>query len=826
MTDIEKYKAFLTSKVALVPSCGFSISPEVLNPKMFQWQREVTALGIRKGRFAFFEGCGLGKSVQQLEWGHRVHLHTQGNVLALAPLAVAEQTHYEEGPKFGYQTTLCRTQSDVRDGINITNYEMMNHFDPAKFSAVICDESSILKSMDGATKQALISAWSKCQYRLCATATPSPNDVAELGNHAEFLGVMTRVEMLSMFFVHDGGDTSEWRLKGHAEQEFWKWVCSWAVVIRKPSDIGHSDEGYNLPPFRRIQVTIPAEEPTEGHLFPVEANTLRERQGARRSSIDARVKACADKVNASDRQWIIWCGLNDESKQVTAAIPGAVQVTGADSKEFKRQTMLDFKSGKIRVVVTKGAIWGWGLNLYHCNRWAHLGLSDSFEMMFQCDRRTWRFGQTEECECYIFTSETEGPVVRNIDRKEREFESMNASMVEHMRDEMNREIHGATTTGDVFQREIKRGEGWTAILGDCVEELQNLKTDSIHYSIFSPPFAALYTYSASTRDMGNSDGRQFMKHFGFAVQELYRVTMPGRLVSFHCMNLPTSKERDGYIGIKDFRGDLIRLFMGGEAYDLMRAMHALEGRLIDLQVANVTTDEERKQRLKRIAYLDLAIDGIRNELTNHTTPYGFIYDSEVVIWKDPLVAASRTHALGLAHKQIVKDAAMCRQGIPDYLVTMRKPGENPEPVEHKPRGFERYIGEDPEPKRTKSATARENKYSHEVWQRYASPVWMDINPSDTLQRESAREERDERHICPLQLQVIERGIEMWTNPGDLVLSPFMGIGSEGYVAIKHGRRFLGMELKRSYFRQSHLNLSAAEKAEQHGLFANADAVAE
>lgn len=754
------YTEFLQSKAKTHQSSGFSIADSQINQKLFDWQREVLRWMLRKGRAAGFEGCGLGKTAQELEWGHQIARHTQGDVLLLAPLAVADQTHFEEGPKFGIETTLCRKQADVRRGVNVANYEMLEHFDPASFAGVILDESSILKSMDGATKSALIESFRNTPYKLCCTATPAPNDYMELGNHAEFLGVMTRVEMLSMFFVHDGGDTGQWRLKGHAEQEFWKWVCSWAVVIRKPSDIGYSDVGYELPSMKRIQITIPADTPNEGFLIPMEASTLNERRSARRVTIDARVQACADKVNADPAQWIVWCGLNDESSALEAAIPDAIEVSGDDSREHKVQTMRNFQAGKIRVVVTKLSIWGFGLNLQNCHKWFHVGISDSFEAMYQGDRRCWRFGQTEVCECYIVTSELEGAVVRNIERKERDFDAMNEGMVEHMRDEMNREVHGATVTSNEFENEVKTGPGWTAILGDCVEELRKMPDASAHYSIFSPPFAALYTYSASDRDMGNSDGEQFMVHFGFAVKELARVIMAGRLVSFHCMNLPTSKERDGFIGIKDFRGDLIRLFES----------------------------------------------------------HGFIFHSEVVIWKDPLVAASRTHALGLAHKQIVKDAAMCRMGIPDYLVTMRVPGENPEPVEHKPRGFETYIGQDSAPKVQKGKTARDNKYSHLVWQRYASPVWMDINPSDTLQRESAREEKDERHICPLQLQVIRRAIDLWTNPGDIVVSPFMGIASEGYVAIQEGRQFIGMELKRSYWDQGWKNLANAN-AKQDGLFA-------
>ncbi len=287
--------------------------------------------------------------------------------------------------------------------------------------------------------------------------------------------------------------------------------------------------------------------------------------------------------------------------------------------------------------------------------------------------------------------------------------------------------------------------------GDCVEVTRGLPDNSIHYSIFSPPFSSLYTYSNSERDMGNSrNDDEFYKHFRYLINELYRVTMPGRLLSFHCMNLPTSKAHHGYIGIRDFRGELIRAFIDA----------------------------------------------------------GWIYHSEVCIWKDPVVAQQRTKALGLLHKQIVKDSCMSRQGIPDYLVTMRKPGVNPEPV----KGcFEEYHGETEEPDRSKYTTDDDNRnwYSIEVWQRYASPVWMDIRPSNTLQFRSAREEKDERHICPLQLDVIARGVELWSNPGDIVFSPFAGIASEGYQAIKMGRRFVGVELKESYYKIGAKNLEMA-----------------
>jgi len=302
----------------------------------------------------------------------------------------------------------------------------------------------------------------------------------------------------------------------------------------------------------------------------------------------------------------------------------------------------------------------------------------------------------------------------------------------------------------------KHAENWSMYQGDSVEVIKAMPKDSLHYSIFSPPFASLYTYSNSERDMGNcKDDAGFMKHFGkFLVPEMFRATMPGRLLSFHCMNMPLSKQRDGVIGLKDFRGELIRTFQDA----------------------------------------------------------GWIYHSEVVIWKDPVVAMQRTKALGLLHKQIKKDSCMSRQGVPDYLVTMRKPGNNPERVEGE---FQKYAGDEVAMQERNDGNGDKTRFSIDIWQRYASPVWMDIDPGDTLQRKSARDEADERHICPLQLQVIERAVDMWSNPGDVVFSPFAGIGSEGYRAIQMGRKFVGVELKESYYKQACLNLAAAQQQQEN-----------
>jgi hypothetical protein len=736
------YQEFLESKQIRSLPTGFDVSRGSLNPRLFDFQRDIVSWASRRGRAAVFADCGLGKTPMQLEWARLVSERTDKPVLIFAPLAVAEQTA-REGDKFNIVVAVSERQEDIPDDLYqvVTNYEKLAHYaNPKQFSGVILDESSILKALDGKTRKAL-TAWSReIPYRLCCTATPAPNDYMELGNHAEFLGIMTATEMLSMFFVHDGGDTSKWRLKRHAREAFWKWVASWAVAICKPSDLGYGDGAFVLPELSIHQITVPGAIP-DGCLFPVEASTLRERQEARKASLNERVTLCAELVNQSSEQWLIWCNLNSESCALNDAIPDAVEITGSDTPAFKKSNMLAFTTGEVRALVTKPTIAGYGMNWQHCAHVAFVGLSDSYEQFYQAIRRCWRFGQTREVNCYVITSETEGAVVRNIERKEKQAQHLMEGMVRHMKDEMTKNIRGETLPRIEVERDIRRSDRFTCVLGDSIREIQDVTTDSIDYSIFSPPFASLYTYTPLVADLGNSkDYAEFNRHFQFLVGELFRVLKPGRLLSFHCMNLPISKQMEGFIGIRDFRGDLIRLFV----------------------------------------------------------EHGWIYHSEVCIWKDPVTAMQRTKALGLLYKQLKKDSCMSRQGIPDYLVTMRKPGENLERVTKDP-----------------------NIFPVDLWQRYASPVWMDINPSDTLQRTSARAEQDERHICPLQLGVIERAVELWTNPNDLVLSPFAGIGSEGYVSLKMGRRFFGIELKRSYWEQAVKNLQYAETSadSQVSLFA-------
>lgn len=758
------YDDFLSAKALVARPAGFDIPAEVLHPAHFPFARDIVRWALRRGRAALFENCGLGKTIQQLDWSHQVHLQTQGDALILAPLAVSGQT-VNEGKKFGFTVTHCRSQEDVRPGINITNYEMLHRFNPSHFKAVVLDESSIVKNSGGKMRTMLIESFRDTPYRLACSATPAPNDVTEMGNHAEFIGIMSDVEMKAMFFTHDGGDTSQWVLKGHAATgKYYKWLASWAVMIHKPSDLGYGDGNFVLPPLslhHHVVATSMEEAWDAGVLFPAEARDMNARRTARRVSMAGRVGEMVKLVAADpEEMWLIWCDLNAEGDALEKAIPDAVQVAGSDKPEHKEWAMQAFARGEIKVLVSKPGICGYGMNFQRCARIGFVGLSDSWEAYYQAIRRVWRFGQTRLVECHVVTAETEGAVVANIERKEQQAMVMQDEMVRHMADISALDIRGATREVSDYARETATGDGWELYLGDCVEVTRGLPDSSVGFTIYSPPFSSLYVYSNSDRDMGNCrDDSEFYQHFDFLAGEMMRVTMPGRLMSFHCMSLPLSKERDGVIGLRDFRGQLIRLF---EAH-------------------------------------------------------GWIFHSEVCIWKDPVTAMQRTKALGLLHKQVVKDSAMSRQGIPDYLVTMRKPGVNPVPVFG---ALSSYAGDLPAPTRlyTKSDDAR-NGHSIEIWQRYASPVWMDIRPSRTLQKESAREAEDGRHICPLQLDVIERAVQLWSMPGDVVFSPFAGIGSEGHVALKMGRRFIGAELKRSYWEVAVRNLTIAAKGQQGGLFA-------
>lgn len=424
----DPYAEFLSRKRVLAQSVGFDVLDSAIHPRLFPFQRDIVRWALKRGRAAIFADTGLGKTTQQVEWAKHVHAHTGGDVLILAPLAVAQQT-VEEARKLDATVTLCREQSDVRPGLNITNYDRLHKFDLSHFAAGVLDESSILKAYDGKMRTALIDGFALMDYRLACTATPAPNDTMELGNHAEFLGVLSRTEMLATYFTHDGGETQKWRLKGHAERDFWTWVASWAAVLKRPSDLGYQDDGYDLPPMNLIEHIVESEKVPDGMLFAVEAQGLLERRSARRESLEQRVARVQEIVARDPGPWLIWCDFNNEADALRLALPGAVEVRGTDDAEDKERHLLGFAHGEIPVLISKPSICGFGMNFQVCSKMVFAGISDSYEQFYQAIRRCWRFGQSKPVYVHIVCSTAEMSVLHNIKRKEQQAERMGKAMV-------------------------------------------------------------------------------------------------------------------------------------------------------------------------------------------------------------------------------------------------------------------------------------------------------------------------------------------------------------------------------------------------------------
>jgi len=438
------YAEFLAAKAIVDPPTGLG-AVGAMPACMKDHQAAIVPWALRRGRAALFAGTGLGKTLMELVWAAEVACQTGRRVLHLAPLAVTAQI-VREAEKFG-----------VRIPDMVVNYQKLDKLDLSGFGGVILDESSILKSFDGHYRTLLIRECAQIPFRLAATATPAPNDLMEIGNHAEFLGIMSVTDMLATFFVHDGGSTRDWRLKGHAEEDFWRWVASWAVMLRKPSDLGFSNEGYDLPPLVMHEHHVPVEigatsQYATGLLFPIEAITLQERLAARRASVPERC-AMAIELTPRDRPFVWWCNLNEEAERIARAIPGAVNLHGGLKDAEKERIVLDFSDGRIGTLVTKASIAGFGVNWQVCADTGFVGLNDSFEQYYQAVRRFWRFGQTRPVNCHVVAAETEGATVANIKRKEAEADRMAAGMVRHMADFCAAEVRGTVRDTAAYQPE-------------------------------------------------------------------------------------------------------------------------------------------------------------------------------------------------------------------------------------------------------------------------------------------------------------------------------------------------------------------------------------
>ena len=461
------YNSFIKEKTRMVPPSGFAVDASAMCNHAFRWQKDVVRWNLQRGKSANFQDCGLGKTLEELMFAQAVIEHTNTPVLIATPLAVAEQTK-REGVKFGFDVNVCRTPDDLTNGINVTNYEMLHHYDPSLFGGFVADESSILKQHTGKTRNMIIDMFRNMPYKLAGTATPAPNDFMELGNHAEFLGIMSMTEMLSTFFVHDGSDTAKWRLKGHAADRFFEWVASWACCMTSPADLGYPADDYNLPPLNIHEHVVATGEceDEDGQLLLMAptAQTLNERRNARRGSLEERCQLAAEIAAECKEQVLVWCDLNAESEMLAKLIPGAVEVRGTDKPEHKTDAMLGFSDGNVQTLVSKPSIAGWGMNWQNCHDMIFVGLSDSFEAYYQAMRRCWRFGQKHPVNAHIITSDTEGAVRANIERKQKDAERMTAELVKHTKKILEANIRGVQPVGTVNYHPVDKMEvpAWLA----------------------------------------------------------------------------------------------------------------------------------------------------------------------------------------------------------------------------------------------------------------------------------------------------------------------------------------------------------------------------
>lgn len=429
------YLEFLKMKQVRTVPTGFEVPENELNQNAFDWQQHCVSWALQKGKAALFEDCGLGKTFQQLMYAEQIHKHTSMPVIIVSPLAVAYQTKLE-GEKFGISVNVCENQADVKNGINITNYEKLEKFDAKFFSGVILDESSILKSYMGKTKRMIVEKFRDCPYRLACTATPAPNDLMELLNHAEFLGIMKSNEALAIWFIADQKQSGKYRLKKHAEKDFWQWVSSWAVCISKPSDIGYSDDGYILPELKEIDCIVNTST-AQSALWDIARKVDVSATGyhkERRRTLKERCKKSVEIVTAKDEQFVIWCGMNDEADELKRLLPEAVEIRGNDKSEKKESAAVDFIKGNIRVLISKPSIFGYGLNFQNCCNSVFCGMDYSFENYYQAVRRFWRFGQKKEVNIYRVLGESEKNILDTVNKKAAMKEHMNNSMAEAMRD--------------------------------------------------------------------------------------------------------------------------------------------------------------------------------------------------------------------------------------------------------------------------------------------------------------------------------------------------------------------------------------------------------
>lgn len=755
MQNQKTYDEFLEAKKVRAIESGFDIDESELNPMLFDFQKYCVRRMLKQGRGALFANTGLGKTPMQLEWAQKVYERTGKPVVILAPLSVSRQT-IREGAKFGYTVNLFR---DKNEGLVITNYEQVEKLNPADYSGVVLDESSILKNFTGHYKNLLIQLFKETPYKLCCTATPSPNDLNELGNHSEFLNILDSQDMRSKWFVRDEG-MNNYRLKSHAKADFYGWVSSWAINFKNPDDLGFIESGkkFNLPDLNIIEHRIETEA-QEGYLFSYGIVNATNFNSALKETEIERLALAAKLAKESDGQVIIWIKQNREGEALRKLLPEAVEVKGSDSDSFKEQALSDFADGAFSILITKAKIAGYGMNFQNCGTQIFASPDFSFENFYQQVRRSYRFGRTEAVTIHLIVTDNMENVKAVIDQKQRVFDEMQ----EQMNANMNNKSYGLL---DDYEYREYRDDNVFLMKGDTCREIKRIDDNSVDFTIYSPPFSSLFTYSNYIHDMGNNDSHDdFFKQYAFLLKDLYRILKPGRLMVCHTKDLGVYKNSSGYTG----------------QYDFTR-FH-----------------------------------------TQAVEDAGFKLHSKITIWTDPVLEMQRTKTQRLLYKQVTSDSTKSGVGMAEYLTIFKKWDGNEEdytPVTSLSKDifdldkwqnwaspvFEQDLSK--YDKKELIETIRflkseifriQNQCNPGLPEGWYSDVWFDIKRTDVLNGKEGTAMGDEKHIAPLQLEVIHRAVMMWTNPGETVFTPFLGIGSEAYQSILDGRKAIGCELKDSYF---------------------------
>lgn len=770
-----EYHDFLESKKIKVDPVGFEIDESKLNPMLYDYQRDITKLALWKGKFLLMQDTGLGKSPELLEWSHHICEFTSKPGLIVAPLGVTYQL-VKEGIKFNRPVKRIRSSADiVNNACYVINYDILHKFTNVDIGGIVFDESSIFKGLSSKTRKLALEIVDNVPFRLCASATPSPNDFDELLRQAHILGIMSEKEAKAKWFIQDGNKANKWRLMKWAEDDFWEWVSEWAIAMRMPSDLGYSNDNFVRSDLHIHEIVVQGKayknQIGQMSLFPMTARTMSERREARKSTIEERVHEVKNLLDGDiinfvpdyeegSEPAIAWREYLNEADEVTKQMDYFFDIRGSDSIQEKENKIRDFTEGSIKYIVTDPRMFGHGMNWQHSRIQFFIGLSDSFEAIYQAIRRQWRNFQTRDVHVFFITATTQGEVVKNIKRKEKQHNKLYDEIVARMAKHYNKNRLKIGRQEMDYKVDKFRTENSTVYLGDSAEMLDNELKNSVALTITSVPFPGMYAYTNSARDAGNcKDGQETTQHIRYIMERVYHLTMSGRLCCIHLTQEPLFKWKDGHVGRLDFRGDIIRMMQD----------------------------------------------------------IGWVYWSEVSIVKNPQMKAMRTNDSGLTQASVHKDMTRAAPAMNDYVVIFKKLGDNPSPV---PALISpKYEKEDGWINMDDWVT-----YAHGVWQfenksdllPLPEQIWLDIRESDVLRlngkqsHKLGRDDRDEKHLCPLQNGVIERLLFMYSNPNELILDPFSGQGTTGYWSIYHGRQYVGCELKESYWNLSKKVMNQAE----------------